>query len=122
MHQGVGLDLQTLAEILCGENEVVVRRVVVGAGVQRAAQRFDLGGNLIGAGAIGRPLEKHMLDDVGDADLAVVLVKVAGAQPKIDCHDRRIVLLRDEHRQPVRKLLPGDLCTGHAVPPCARER
>ena len=109
VHQRVRFYFESLAEVLGGQDHVVIGRVVVGAGVQLAAERLDLGGDLIGARPVGGPLEEHVLDDVRDPDLAILLVEVAGAHPEVDGHDGRGVILSHEHGQSVRQDFLDDL-------------
>ncbi len=118
MHQGVGLDLQALAEVLRRQDDVIVGGVVIGAGVQLAAERLDLGRDLVRPRAIRRPLEEHVLDDVRDADLAVLLVEVARPDPQIDRHDRCGVIRGRQDDDAVRQDLLDDFDPpGHAVTP-----
>ena len=109
MHQGIGFDLEPLSEIFGRQDDVIVRRIVVRAGVELAAEGLDLGRDLVGPGPVGCSFEEHVLDDVRDADFPVFFVEVAGAHPEVDGRDRRRMVLAHEHGQAIRQHFLDDL-------------
>jgi hypothetical protein len=115
VHQGIRLDLQPLRESAGGKREVVVGEVVVGPRVQLASEGLHLAGDLIGRGAARRPLEEHVLDDVGNPDFVVFFVEIARFHPHVQGDHGRGVALLHEDREPVGKPFPGDV-VGETAP------
>ena len=113
--QRVGLDLQPPGEGLGGEGEVVVGGIVVSPGVELAAQGLDLRGDPVGGGAAVGSLEEHVLDDVGDPDLVVLLVEVARLHPDVHGHDGRGVDLLHQDGEAVGEFFPDDV-VGQTAP------
>lgn len=106
VEQGVVEDVR---EQIHGEREVVVghldvecRQLLAREGVHHAPDGVDVGGDVEGR-APGRPLEEHVLDEVGRPVDPLVLVARAAADPCADRGGADVAdLLRDDP-DPVRK-------------------
>ncbi len=109
VRERIGQDVQALGEGRGGEGHIVVGEVVVGSGVEFAADRFDLAGDPVGRGTEPRPLEEHVLDDMGNSDLIVLFVEVPGLHPDADGHHGRDMDLLDQDGESVVQRLADDV-------------
>jgi len=100
MHHRVGEDIDRDREIPARHGHVVVRRLVAGAGVHRAARLAHLARG-VARPAPRRPLEHHVLDAVRPAEHAVVFVIGSDAHPDVRDDDGRLVVLAHEDDQAV---------------------
>jgi len=80
MGQNVGKNVESQADIGLEDPCIVSGGLDAGAGVEIAADRLDLLGDLTG-GAARRPLERHVLEKVRDAVLVRMLVAAAAGNP-----------------------------------------
>ena len=92
----VGQQLDAGAQMLDGHHEVVVRRIVRRVGIARSAEALDH--RVDRARWAGRrPLEQHVLDVVGQAELVGGLVAAAHPHPELERDDvARAMLLDDQ--------------------------
>ena len=90
----VGDDVDRLVKILERHMGEIRRRLFARPGVEIAAPPFDGAGDLH-RGTFFRPLEKHMLDEVGYPRDLVRLVARAGGDEKPERH--RLRLARNKH-------------------------
>ena len=81
----VAQDVESEAEILAQHARVIRGRVDAGRGVELAANRLDLLGDVLGAAPRGA-LEGHVLEEMGDAMLGQALAAAAGANPDAKRH------------------------------------
>ena len=81
----VAQDVESEPEILAQHARVIRGRVDPGRGIELAANRLDLLGDILGATARGA-LEGHMLEEMGDAMLGQALAAAAGADPDAERH------------------------------------
>jgi hypothetical protein len=109
----VGEDIEGVFEEPPGEGDVVDRLVVARVGVDLAPHRLDLPGDLPGSPAL-RPLERHVLEDVGHPRAVLRLRGAARLDPRLHRHHRRRRVRTDDDRQPVservlfdQRFLPG---------------
>jgi hypothetical protein len=98
----VGLDFEPGDEAARRQDRVVAGVVVDRVGVEISAGGLGFLRDLSDAAAL-RPLEEHVLEDVGDADDVVGLVEVSGLDVGHDRDDRSGPVLPDQHRQTVRQ-------------------
>jgi len=98
-----------------------VGEVVVGSGVEFAAERFDFRGDPVGSGTTPCPLEEHVLDDVGNPDLIVLLVEVPGLDPDAGWpHGRDMNLLGEDGESVVQRLVMTSSVRTNARSSCSR--
>jgi hypothetical protein len=100
VHQRVGQDVHAGVEELAGQDQVVDGLVIAGPGVDLAAGRLDLLGDLAHP-ALARPLEQHVLEDVGDAGQRGGLVGGADLHPGLEGHHRSGVVLFQDHLEAI---------------------
>jgi hypothetical protein len=81
----VAQDVESEPEILAQHARVIRGRVDPGRGVQLAADRLDLLGDILGAAPRGA-LEGHMLEEMGDTMLGQAFAAAAGANPDSKRH------------------------------------
>ena len=111
----VGLEPQRQLELVPGERLEVVRSVEPGRGVERAAGRLHQA-EVLALGHVRRALEHHVLEEVGEAGLARLLVLAADVVPEVDGDERRPRVTREDDTQPVVEQVSLDRDLGHAVP------
>ena len=98
----VGEDVERVLEESPREGDVVDRLVEARVGVDLAPHRLDLPGDLPGPPAL-RPLERHVLEDVGHPRAGFGFRGAARLDPRLHRHDRRRRVRPDHDRQPVAK-------------------
>ena len=86
-----------------------------GGGVELAADRLDLLGDVAGAAPLGA-LERHVLEQVRDAVLVLPLVARAGRHPDAERHGLDVRHVVGDHAQAVRQ--HASACDAHAAAPC----
>ena len=99
----LGLDEQHAIERVSRGGFEIRRLVDEGVAIPAAAELLDDALHLI-ARNVGRPLEVHVLDPVGDAGEAGLLVLRSDLVPAPHRRERRRVLFLDDHFQPVIEL------------------
>ena len=104
----VGLEEEREIELVGGQDLVVERPILVGRPVHRAAVGEDEMRVLAGADVRGA-LEHHVLEEVREPGAALALVARADVVVDRDGEDRRRVIFRDDHAQPVLELGVGEL-------------
>ena len=98
----VGLDPHGELEPVGGDRRVVVRPVVVGARVESGAVEGQGPGDLAQP-VLPRPLEEHVLEEVGHPGDSRVLVARPDPVPDAEADDRCAPDLLDEHGEAVRQ-------------------
>jgi len=96
----VGQHVDTHGGVLARHGDVVDGHIVRGEGVDVAAGALDGGGDLAHAAALGA-LEQHVLVHVRHAPLLGLLVRTAGADPDVERHHGRGVVLDQDHGETV---------------------
>ena len=81
----VAQDVERERQVFAQHARVIGGRVDAGRGVEIAADRLDLLGDVLGAPPRGA-LEGHVLEEMGDAVLAFRLAAAAGADPDAERH------------------------------------
>ncbi len=76
----VAQNVERKRQVFAQHARVIGGRVDAGRGVEIAADRLDLLGDVLGAAPRG-PLEGHVLEEMGDAVLAFRLAAAAGPHP-----------------------------------------
>jgi hypothetical protein len=101
MEHGIGKDVEGPGPIFGGEIDIVNRAVKGGVGVGVAAEGLYLLGHAGGGAALG-PLEKHVLENVGQSGPQVIsLGDAPGTTPGLDGGHRGTVVLLDDQGQPI---------------------
>ena len=98
----VAQDVEGEAEILAQHARVIGRRVDAGRGIQLAANRLDLLGDVLSAPP-RRALEGHMLEEMGDAVLGQALAAAAGADPDAKRHRLHVGSRMAHHGEAIRQ-------------------
>jgi hypothetical protein len=106
----VGFQPQHAVQRLLGHVLEVVGAVAVGGAVEVGGAQL-LGGLEVVVVEVLRAVEHQVLEEVGEAGAAGGLVLGAHVVPDVHRHDRGLVVLVDDHRQPVlqHELLVGDV-------------
>ena len=98
----VGLDAHRELEPVRGNRRVVVRPVVVRAGVEGRAVQEE-GASDLAEPELLRALEEHVLEEMGHPGNASVLVARADSVPDAEADDRRAPHLLHQHGEAVRQ-------------------
>jgi hypothetical protein len=104
----VRLEPERGLELAARDDVVIVGAVVRGRAVDVAARRFDEL-QVLAIGDVLRSLEHHVLEEVGEAGAARLLVLRADVIPEIDSDDRGRLVLGEEDGQAVRQRVALDL-------------
>jgi hypothetical protein len=99
----VAQDVERKRQILAQHTGVIGGGIDAGRGVELAADRLDLLGDVPRAPS-RRPLEGHMLKEVGDAMLAGLLAPAAGTDPEPKRYGLDLSHGVTDHRQAIGKL------------------
>ena len=97
----IGLEPERQLERIAGHGLVVDRVVLAGRAVQIGAELLER--HEVIAVVMLRALEHHVLEEVGKAGSARLLVLRADPVPEVDRDDGRLVVLVEHDRQPVGK-------------------
>ena len=108
----VGLEPQRQLDLVGGHRLVVVGPVEPGAAVRHSARGLD-GRDVLGLLDVGRTLEHHVLEEVGEAGPARLLVLGADAVPEVDRGDGDEMVLGDDQAQAVGQALIAELDSGN---------
>ena len=84
--------------------------------LERAAGLLDEG-EVLALGDVLRALEHHVLEEMGEAGAAGLLVLAADVVPQVDGHDRRAIVVGKEHAQAVIEPMSLDRDVGQMQPP-----
>ena len=98
----LGLELQREADVRRRHRVVVGGQILGGEGVDLTAHLLQQARVLLGRDVL-RPLEHHVLEHVGDAADADVLVLRSDVIENLHGRDRRLVIGEEQHLQPVRR-------------------
>ena len=104
----VGLEEQREIELVGRQDLEVERPILVGRAVHAAAVHEHQIGMLAGTDVLGA-LEHHVLEQVREPGAALALVARADVVVHRNREDRRGVILRDDHAQPVLEAGVGEL-------------
>jgi len=114
--QDVGQDVERQRHVGAQHPGVVGGGLDAGRGVEVAADRLDLLGDLAG-GAPRRALERHVLEQMRDAVLVTMLVAAARSDPHPERGGLQMRHLVGDDHEPGRQL--GDFHGHAAAPSCA---
>ena len=103
----VGLEPQGELRLMRRQRLVVVRPIEPRAAVHRPAGRLDEG-HVLGLADVPRPLEHHVLEEVGEAGLALDLVLRPDVVPEVHGDDGRQAVDRDDQAEASREPLVGE--------------
>ena len=103
----VGLEPQRELDLVRRQRLEVVRPVEPGGPVHRPAGRLDEG-HVLGLADVPRALEHHVLEEVGEAGLALDLVLRADVVPEVDRDDGREPVLGDDQAEAVGEAFVGE--------------
>ena len=100
--EDVGQQVDGQREVVVGHLDVERRQLLAGEGVHHAPDGIDVGGDVKGRPP-GRPLEEHVLDEVGRPVDPLVLVARAAGNPGADRDGADVTDLFRDDLDPVRK-------------------
>jgi hypothetical protein len=112
----IGLEPQGELQLVAGQGLEVVGSVEPGARVQGATGRLHEA-EVLALLHVRRALEHHVLEQVGEARLAGLLVPAADVVPEVDRHERRAGVAREDDAQPVVQPVSLDRDLGQEMPP-----
>ncbi len=96
----IGLEPEHALEVIRGDRLVVVGPIGLGVAVERPAGPVDVPG--VGAlGHLGRAVEHHVLEQMREPGEALLLLRRADLVRDVRGHDRRAVVLAQDHLQAV---------------------
>src|SRR5262245_21208446 len=96
----VGLNLQSLFHVLGRYFRMVDGTIVVCGRIQVAAERLRLTSDLTD-GTFRRSLEEHVLDHMGNAGNAIVLIEITGLNISGHAYERYCLLLAYKNGEPI---------------------
>ena len=98
--QRIGLNFERFFRIFRRYLGVVRGAVVVGRGIEIAAQPLRFASDLPDR-TLGGTFEEHVLDDMGDSGNAIILIEISGLNKSSDARERNGLLLTHDDGQPV---------------------